>query len=318
MIELKKVLQSKRVDDLKCICRFFELDLSRAIHKQDMVALLTEKLCAQKTLDDLYVYLSDDEIENLRLAASSDMFNNSYDTEKLFIFNNLGYINIKDHILISDAIAHYLSEKHPKLETKRKQFNTLNLYFTACANLYGIVPIELAIDLYNKYEHKRIQKREIKALANINRVKPVKYYIEEALLVNEDVLIVDDDWLEELLKAQAGKPYAILPKEDLLKYTSPDYIEKTPQYRKLVTLLSLSLGISKKEADEITDNLAIMAKAQMNFDHIFEYFEDNDIDFADEKEYQKFVAAYTELSNHTRMWENCGCTPAEIRKRMMK
>lgn len=318
MTDLRTVLNSKNLNQLKLACKLLNVELQGKTRKEDIVNLLYEKLIQKETLDFVYSCLINEEIENFKLAAANDMFNNSYDEDYLEVFDVLGYINIKNGIFISDVIYDYIKSPHNELEEKRKRNNLINQYFTCFANLYGIVPVDMIAKIFNRYEDEKLKDSELDYIKNMTQVKFLQYVIDEEYLINREIFSIKEcyDYLFEIIENQEGKRYAILPKEELLRYIDPDYFEKTPQYRRMQTMLSLELGLSKADAEELTDNFAYMCKADMDFDFVFQYLEDKNIVFKDMEQCNRFVGVYADMQNNTRLWENCGNTPVEMRKQM--
>ena len=94
-----------------------------------------------------------------------------------------------------------------------------------------------------------------------------------------------------------------------------EYVAK--YYKKMAATICLLFGLGSKEADDLTKHLSLMAKTQWEFDMVFEFLEEQfDVAFESMEEYNQFLAVYTEMSNHTRIWENCGYSPAQSRTRM--
>ncbi|MGN0536004.1 MAG: hypothetical protein ACI4IR_08410, partial [Eubacterium sp.] len=121
MTDLRTVLNSKNLKQLKLACKLLDIELQGKTRKADIVDLLYNKLNKTETLDFVYTCLQNEEIENFKLAAANDMFNNSYDEDYLEVYDVLGYINIKNGLFISDVIYDYLSSSHNELESKRNR-----------------------------------------------------------------------------------------------------------------------------------------------------------------------------------------------------
>lgn len=319
MIDLKTVLNSKNLSQLKFAGQLLDISLQGKIRKSDIVDVLFDTLCKKETLDFIYTFLSDDEITNFKIASAKDMFNNSYDESYLEVFDIIGYINIKNDIFISDVMYNYINSSHEELNTKRKRNQLINKYFTCFANLYGIVPVGKVIDIFNRYERKKLQKSELQDYQKITHIKRLPYIvITDYYLINNEVFLLDEnnEYFTELDLSQRGKKYAVLPKDELFKYIDPDYFEKTPQYRKMKTMLAIELGLNQADAEELAYDFAYMCHAGMEFDFIFQYLEEKNIVFKDMEQCNKFVKAYADMHNNTRLWENCGNTPIEMRKQM--
>ncbi len=116
------------------------------------------------------------------------------------------------------------------------------------------------------------------------------------------------------MQAQQGKSYAKLPKDELLKYEDHDYFQKTPQFRNMITFLMYALKLSNSRATEIAENIAYMCIAGMLPDQVFGLLEEDDVVFSDMQQYNQFLMKYSDMANNTRLWENRGHTPNELRR----
>ncbi len=191
MIDLKTVLNSKNLSQLKFACQLLNISLQGKIRKADIVDALFDTLCKKETLDFVFTFLSDEEIKNFKLACAKDMFNNAYDASYLEVFDVIGYINIKNDIFISDVIYNYMNSNHEELKTKRKRTRLINKYLTCFANLYGIVPVEKLPDLFNRYERKNLQKSELQDYQKITHIKRLPYtVIADYYLINNEVFFL--------------------------------------------------------------------------------------------------------------------------------
>lgn len=65
--------------------------------------------------------------------------------------------------------------------------------------------------------------------------------------------------------------------------------------------------------EELGKTLGVMARNDVNFDAVFAELEKYDAAFESMEQANKFVSAYADLVNNTRMWENCGYTPTQMR-----
>ncbi len=200
----------------------------------------------------------------------------------------------------------------------KKVFETTLKYIKAFANLYGVIPIKEAQAMLNKYENKSYSIIEIIKDPSMITTDRYGFLIVENesdnLIVADDALYVSEDSLDELIQAQQGKNYAKLQKEELLKYEDRDYFQRTPQFRNMITFLISALEISQSKATEIAENIAYMCIAGMSPDQVFELLEEDDIVFADMQQYNQFLMKFSDMANNTRIWENCGHTPNELRR----
>lgn len=202
----------------------------------------------------------------------------------------------------------------------KKVFETTLKYIKAFANLYGIIPIKEAQAMLNKYENKSYSIVNVLEDESMSTTDRYGFIILEDdndyMIVANDAFYVSENNLEELMQAQEGKKYAKLPKDELLKYEDRDYFQKTPQFRNMIIFLMYALKLSKSRATEIAENIAYMCIAGMSPDQVFSLLEEDDVIFADMQQYNQFLMRYSDMANNTRLWENRGHTPNELRRNM--
>lgn len=314
MERLNDVLEMKTVSDLKYICDSFGVSYSSSVKKGEIVGLVYNHLIRTETLDMVYTLLYDDEISAVKNAEN----NPELDVISLDFLDELGYLHIKDFndIRISDVFLEYIKSEHPLIENKRKHFNRINDYVYAFSVIYGIIPVKDAIDMINKYENEMLTEKSFAALMPLLLLREYNYCFIEESIVNNEVLFSDEEYFEELKKAQKNKPLAVLSKEMVLNYAVPGYVEITSQYKKLLNFFSFKLNVGKIRAEEIMEEVAAMCKSQVDADFIFECLEDYDVGFSDTAQFNEFVSLYMDLNNSTRSWENRGNTPNELRNKL--
>ena len=136
-------------------------------------------------------------------------------------------------------------------------------------------------------------------------------------------LIEDWEIFYQLDKERAGKPLVVPP--DLLRYAEESYYEKTPQTEAMLRfLLSLPFvsvdGLSRQEAAEealwdlidiINDvSIPMTQDTQRSLDTLDSY----GFQLQGMPKMQRFLALFTDLSNHTRMPSNKGQRPVDMRE----
>ncbi|MFR5875497.1 MAG: hypothetical protein ACLUFN_03300 [Eubacterium sp.] len=202
----------------------------------------------------------------------------------------------------------------------KKVFETTLKYIKAFANLYGIISIKEAQAMLNKYENKSYSIVNVLEDESMSTTDRYGFIILEDdngyMIVANDAFYVSENNLEELMQAQEGKRYAKLPKDELLKYEDRDYFQRTPQFRNMITFLMYALKLPNSKATEIAENIAYMCIAGMSPDQVFSLLEEDDVVFADMQQYNQFLMRYSDMANNTRLWENRGHTPNELRRNM--
>lgn len=205
-----------------------------------------------------------------------------------------------------------------------EELKTIETYLTAFIGLYGIVPIKTAAELISGYEETELTEQDITRFERLFSHMEVFFFFNNDYIGNKEIFyfnfinhfdssLAADDFAD-LKQAQQGKPYAVLPKKKLLFYAEEDYFEVPPQYGQLFNFIKNEMGIDEMLADEITDEVYYICRANGNADSAFDVFERANVDFENDADREKFFSILFEMRDNTRTWEDCGHTPKELRE----
>lgn len=192
-------------------------------------------------------------------------------------------------------------------------------YISAMVNLYGIVPVEQVAKVISEQNDGQVTADEIKGwiqnrysggLAKAALEKRYVYPYGSGFFVGEWIMefeAFDEHWL-----AQQGKPYYVPEKEELMKWSDPDYFEKPIQFFALQEFLAATFPEEDSEKIEgITEDLQMMAEEPFSLKKLTGEFERFRLVFKEEQ-LKKAVTLVIDLLNHTRIQINRGYTPAEL------
>ena len=189
----------------------------------------------------------------------------------------------------------------------------LTKYIIAMTNLYGMVPKEKAIEIFNSQNEDKIGMDVIETyMANPPEeleesfVYPYKgYFVHEAIL--------EFDAFDEMLAEKADKPYYMPEKEELLKYVDEWYFERNSQYEALFNYVKDNFfkGDAKK-AEELCEDIQGTCHARGNVQSILDVFNNRGIGFRDIDHVNEVLRLVMDFHNNMRLWENNGHTPHEI------
>jgi hypothetical protein len=221
-----------------------------------------------------------------------------------------------------------LKRMYEALKLPRETVELLQNYFDAFSNLYGIIPLSKALEIYNK-QNEPISESDFSAFSEVVRHEEHNYYIigeddmyknvmtpcmpMERELVHESVLIGQEDY-EELKAAQGNKPYYIPSKRTLLKYADDSYIERDQEFTALRDYIAYKMNQPAKTADELAEELKLCASmCENDIQSIFDTAEHLGVFFESTEQANEFIQLYIKMANNTRIFENRGHTPQEMR-----
>lgn len=133
------------------------------------------------------------------------------------------------------------------------------------------------------------------------------YFVHEA--------IMEFGEFEQELEARRDKPFYIPGKTTLLKYVDDLYFEENRAYQALKKYVQQHFfpGNAKK-TKELCEDVHDECEMGASVSDIFTPFERAGIVFEGEKQVSEVMDLVVDLSNNTRLWENNGFTPNELRK----
>jgi hypothetical protein len=218
----------------------------------------------------------------------------------------------------TEELINILRASNDRLK-KSYEMNEVEKYLIAAVNLYGTIHKNKFIEIYNHYHEKKIMNFDTEYLLAdeipISKEILKKHFIEqyEDYFVN-DALINFEDMIE-YLKMKENKPYYIPNKNEFIKYLDDEYFEKDKHYHELLKFVEKEIVDGDKEyAEEILDDIQIGCSMSNKLSSIMNEFQRRGIIFDSEDQIRKLSDLVIKFYNNTRMWENNGHTPNEIRR----
>ncbi len=320
--DLKTLLSGMKVANLKQLAQSLEISNRSKMKKDELVdAIFNAMLSSSELLKRTLLVCEDDEYELL-----SDLANgNNIEFEPLFVMlyatliENAYVFVLKDKknytMVMPTQIKDFLLQMLDKtLAKERDLYQSVFAYTSACINLYGIISIEKALEIYNHYNSSlNLDKFTciITELLSQERffVKEDNYLIHEALL--------EDNLKDDLLKRQEQVSAYYLPtKETFLQYSDELFFEKTPQLYALEAYLSQNVDLKDIDISDVIDEVATLSMSESTTQEIFNSFEMMGIEFSNEEQVKKVGELVAEVLVNTRLWATKGLTTKEIYAQM--
>lgn len=121
---------------------------------------------------------------------------------------------------------------------------------------------------------------------------------------------------ERVVREQNARPsidYYPFTKKQLLKISSPDYVERTSAYQRLADSILANFDVSRQEVDRIIADCATMVNFVERPTEVVEYFA-SQFESPSFDVLQQMINALMEFMNSTRQWILKGHAPSEIRR----
>ncbi len=223
---------------------------------------------------------------------------------------------------------HKLNALYREIPLKDAAFRLLRKYFTAAANLYGIIPLEKLFEIITSQNESLVTEEEFILFAQIAVHECEGYVIlgekdlytggkETPLMKYEviDKVLVDED-IEEyysMLSIQQGKPFYVPEKKELLAYADFFYCGKTKETKRLRDFIFNKISLTADTANTLFEHLCFNVRCM--YDNTFQeniaIAESYGVSF-NEQRLQLFAEICQDFSNNVRMQCNRGYTPNEM------
>jgi len=196
---------------------------------------------------------------------------------------------------------------HWELNERQKLIDT---WLKGAVNLYGYVTPRAFLTLFNKYNTPKLLKAELLKYSNKLDKKSWMYYcIYENAIVNTTV---PDEKIQEIFYHQQGKKYYVPTEVELLSRADPTFYEQTPEAESLYKHLCEKLKVDRLTADKFLGKLITTLMREDHLQSLMTLLDEFQIELINIRQANELLGFITNLSNHTRMWSNCGFTPDEM------
>jgi len=204
---------------------------------------------------------------------------------------------------------------------KQYRLILIKRYTFAAINLYGVIKLDDFISVFNNYENETLSKEEaIPLLELLSSIDEVDLSFRQNILANGYFFLEENrDFKEakDLLMIQSNKPRYLPSKEEFLKYEDDDYVEPMKPLLDLEKFIIINKLVEIKKPEDIRyDVLEIHDQIILGnrMSDYMKYIRQRGYEFKDEIQVDLFAGLVMNLHNQTRMYDNNGFTPIELRE----
>ncbi|MHB1155009.1 MAG: IS1096 element passenger TnpR family protein [Eubacteriales bacterium] len=202
--------------------------------------------------------------------------------------------------------------------TAKQTTNNILTYFDAFADLYGIISLDRAFEIYNS-QNETVSREEFAEITETAKDMDKHYIINNNneivnLDVVNDCLSAGHDAYTRLKKLQSEKPYYIPEKENLLKQADDTYCERDIYFYALADFLKTETNLSENETEDVADEILFLCSRDENIDKIISCLYRMGVQLKNIQSEGPLYNAIITLKNNTRLWSNRGYTTVELNK----
>lgn len=224
------------------------------------------------------------------------------------------------HFPVYDGSKRYVPEEvrdaaMPLIENglaeKRNRCWFLHRYALAAVNLYGLIPVDELVDIFNQQNARKTDWEELIGVLSKFIANEMGYcfwndcIIEEVFAANNFTDAID------LLQLIDEKPRYIPKAKEFLRYADWDYYERTSHTMKLFQFLQKELHAPTKYVADMVREMYHACVVECSLSFYTRFLDDFNI-IMTEKQAHQFFAIIMEIHNNARLWSNKGYTPNEL------
>ena len=322
--DLRELLNALVVKDLKHVGELFLINRLSNKPKKELVNIIYNTLINEDKLAEVIERFIDKEFNLLKelLNNKGTIQNNKISVEQYHFLYMLGIVFLfrrddKFYISMTDDVYNTIKKMDIKKFEKIVDENTraYNL-IKAMVELYGVVSYG-EMDYYSLYygngKELDIPSNALYFSDRLDNIVQIhtehNLYFVNYILDNEKFVSILDDIINRQMEIKR-KPIKI---GDLLKYLDNNYYEDNDSKRKFKKYLKKN-GILDENIEEIILNISRMYRLGSTFiGTTFDMLDDYGLEVTEDN-MQEILNYLTDIYNNTRIWNNNGWTPIEMRK----
>jgi len=312
---LKEILNKHTVKELKEMAKSFGIQGYSKLKKDELISFIEASLLNYEACKEIFLKADEDEMEMFKEALKTEvtMEDEQYYLYEYFFVHGYYYLSDEHKIIIPDEVRE-LYEKifSGDFDKEKNRFDYIAEYCFACTNLYGIVPVEHVVSLFNEENEDRTCKEEVLEVYLKASERELLFYLEDGVFIHEAVESKED--LELLLEKQGEKPFYVPEKEELLCYADDAYFERGKAYEDVKAYIKKYLVPDETLAEAVADDIQLACAFGEGPQDALNVFLSREIEFQSEEQVYTVGKLISALNNETRMWENRGFTPNELKK----
>ena len=316
---LGEMLEIGSLNDLKYLAKAYKVRGCTKMSKAGLIAAISSELTDIDRMKEMLYIIDEIQFGFFKEVASRKYIQDDLVPVRVYaIMNLLGYIQCYYYegkikfVMPEEVKKLFKSLGNTDFYKEKEYFDLLNNYARAATSLYGIIPEEDFVELFNSQNEMKTTFDEIFYVL-------IKFISLDSGYCFYEEFIVSDEYEEDDFKdvhtdysKMKTKPRYTPPKEEFLKYADYNYFEKTPQLVDLENYINQYLSDDTEKTMEIIDDIQLLCTQEADFQEIIDALESYDIMLKDFKQVQEFVQYITDVMNNTRLWSNNGHTPREL------
>lgn len=308
VVTLSSIFQDFNKEMLREIAADKGIVSDKSMNKTQLVDKLCKKMLEPDELRRYFSYLTRHEVEAFEEAVCSSYVHESTDFDKLYKGAYLGVLENGCVVVPMDVYRLYLKVKGSSFDEERGRRSRLLTCFDVAEVIYGIVPAEIILKLWQRSGYAPMDLAELQSEVAAIPECYQKFVFKRGKFVHHTL----ENYARGLEINQGTKEFYIPSQEEIIDLEENGYFSKDRHIRKFIRYLVRHKDVCPDLAEQIAQEIQHVISANGSMQDIMDVFQFDGILFDVRDESGDLAEAVSELWSHTRMVMNRGFTPAEM------
>ncbi|MBP3887675.1 MAG: SEC-C domain-containing protein [Cellulosilyticum sp.] len=308
--------------ELEQIAKLYGVKGAYKLKKAELVEALLEAIPAK--MPEILPMLDEVDIERFEALFEQDKI--VEENERLDDYYNLMELELVQFIENKNesklSVAPMIQEAYKSINMEEimpqiRRNSVVREYIISILNLYGVVKLDWAVELFNKYYAPEVTEEELSDLVKNDMRLVCQSKIMNGYIVEETIYAIDKDNFKEFVAATVDKEYFVPSKELLEKVYDEAYYEPSLQIEKFKTYLRKNCFKDEEKVEEAVIAINMIARVDCDktgktMELMIEELANIGIEFNSMAEINEMLKHIIPVVNITRKWINKGYTSQEL------
>ncbi len=282
------------------------------LNKAGIASVVAEKLLTAECMQEILLSAGDDGASCIKSLIRTGTMNFD-DLYKVSDFVLEGYIAADEKnqtiIFCSDAADVFNACFTDEFSQLQERNNTVRAYCEAFSQLYGVIKLDKAYEIYNKQNGDLTKEQFVSTVKSLEE-NAISWGIMRGSIVL-DYIILDNKY-DEFVAEQADLPYYIPSKKKIMRYGNGVYYDRTNELIALENYLVKTVGTTEAEAENIANELEFVCSMDLDLsEEMSEVFGSYNVEPTDEQ-IRKITDLICKVNDNTRKAVYKGHTVTEV------
>ena len=308
--------------ELEQLAKLYGVKGAYKLKKAELVEALLEAIPVK--MPEILPMLDEADIEKFEALFEQDKV--VEENEKLDSYYNLMELELVQFIknkkesklcVASMVREAYQAINMDEIMPQIRRNSILREYIISILNLYGVVKLHWAVELFNKYYAPATTEDELTNLVKKDMRLVCQSKIMDGYIVEETIYALDKDNFKEFVVATVDKDYFVPTKELLENVYDETYYEPSLQIEKLKAHLRKNYLTNEETVEEAVIAVTMIARVDCDktgktMELILEELANVGVEFENLAQINEMIKHIVPVVNVTRKWINKGYTMQEL------